>query len=750
MIRTLLIVLLLLAASLKSAAQRETDNWYFGDHASLEFNAAGTPVSFLNSAMNTENNSASISDRAGNLLFYTDGETVWNRLHQVMANGSGLQGSKMASQPAIIVPKPGSRSHYYIFTKTWGSWSVSNLSYSEVDITANNGMGEVLAATKNTPLLGYGIGYFDKITAVHHANHQDFWVITMRETVVPFRSFVAMKVTSAGIDPNPVFSNMPALYSYNTRGSLKASPVGKHLGMAYGHESWLLDFNDRNGQVSNPRKISDLNSLSENYSVEFSPDGSKLYLAGLNGISQFDISLNSTAAIIASRTTISPTGWPLQLASNGKIYVGTVTGPLMEIATPNAAGAASNFRPGPALVFGAYMRNGFPNFVQSYLAPPRFTYAGFCAENPTVFTIPDQTNIDSVRWHFGEPGAVNNTSTALQPNHIYNRPGVFTVQLSIYQQGFQSVFERDLTILNKPLVLLPKDTSLCEGRALYLQNAYPLNPFSERWRWSTGNTDSTILTVNKSGIYWLELTNGTCTTRDSIVVEFRKTPKVSLGPERLECGNVPIVLDAGNPGATYLWQPGGETTQTITATKPGVYGVTVTSNRCSVSSTVKVNFNAIPGFDFGEDITVCEGEPVVLKTLALNPGTLYSWSDSSRLPELKVTKSGKYWATVFYNGCTFTDTVTVTFKACPPPIVPYIPNIISPNHDNRNDKFVIEKIPPSSWSLKIYNRWGNQIYSNDQYNHSWPEKAVAAGTYFYLLEEPGTGRQFKGWLEVVQ
>ena len=105
-------ILAVLAISRPTLAQRETANWYFGQNASLEFNTAGTPVSFLNSAMVAPMGSASISDRQGNLLFYTDGETVWNRLHQVMQNGTAIGGNKLARQPAIIIPKPGSASRY--------------------------------------------------------------------------------------------------------------------------------------------------------------------------------------------------------------------------------------------------------------------------------------------------------------------------------------------------------------------------------------------------------------------------------------------------------------------------------------------------------------------------------------------------------------------------------------------------------------------------------------------------------------
>src|SRR5690349_21193492 len=114
--RFLLLFFFITFGNLQSFAQREADNWYFGQNASLEFNAAGTPVSFQNSAMIATQGSASISDKSGNLLFYTNGETIWNRLHMPMPNGTGLMGNLTAAQPALIVPKPGSDSIFYVFT----------------------------------------------------------------------------------------------------------------------------------------------------------------------------------------------------------------------------------------------------------------------------------------------------------------------------------------------------------------------------------------------------------------------------------------------------------------------------------------------------------------------------------------------------------------------------------------------------------------------------------------------------------
>ena len=55
--------------------------------------------------------------------------------------------------------------------------------------------------------------------------------------------------------------------------------------------------------------------------------------------------------------------------------------------------------------------------------------------------------------------------------------------------------------------------------------------------------------------------------------------------------------------------------------------------------------------------------------------------------------------------CIVSDTINITFKECPPPIIPIIPNIITPNADGANDQFEIGNLPEGVfWSLKIYNR----------------------------------------------
>jgi hypothetical protein len=65
--------------------------------------------------METPAGCSSISDKNGALLFYTNGQTVWNKNHEIMDNGSNLSGDPNNTQSSIIIPKPNDENTYYIF-----------------------------------------------------------------------------------------------------------------------------------------------------------------------------------------------------------------------------------------------------------------------------------------------------------------------------------------------------------------------------------------------------------------------------------------------------------------------------------------------------------------------------------------------------------------------------------------------------------------------------------------------------------
>src|ERR1035437_9225163 len=135
----LLIFTGILIIKCNSFAQQQYLNWNFGGNAALNF-STGSPVVVTGSALNTVEGCASISDNMGNLLFYTDGITVWDKTNTQMPNGTGLFGNASATQSALIVPNPGNMNQYYIFTSDLQAGLGTNW-YLE-DMTLNGGFGD--------------------------------------------------------------------------------------------------------------------------------------------------------------------------------------------------------------------------------------------------------------------------------------------------------------------------------------------------------------------------------------------------------------------------------------------------------------------------------------------------------------------------------------------------------------------------------------------------------------------------------
>ncbi|MGE7774814.1 Calx-beta domain-containing protein [Chitinophaga sp. NPDC101104] len=83
----------------------------------------------------------------------------------------------------------------------------------------------------------------------------------------------------------------------------------------------------------------------------------------------------------------------------------------------------------------------------------------------------------------------------------------------------------------------------------------------------------------------------------------------------------------------------------------------------------------------------------------------------------------------------------------------FIPNVITPNGDGKNEKFIIgglEKFPGST--LLIFNRWGAQVYQSRDYHNDWTGSGLSQGTYFYILEvrEPAGMKKYKGWVMIIR
>lgn len=146
----------------KSKSQNETNNWYFGANAGLNFSTI-PPTILTNGMLITTEGCSSISDAFGNILFYSDGITVYDKTHNIMSNGTGLFGNSSTTQSSIIVKEPGNNNIYYIFTL--GASGSGSLCSSKVDMNLSAGM---VSVTVKNNLLGTIIS--EKLTSVKHCN----------------------------------------------------------------------------------------------------------------------------------------------------------------------------------------------------------------------------------------------------------------------------------------------------------------------------------------------------------------------------------------------------------------------------------------------------------------------------------------------------------------------------------------------------------------------------------------------------
>src|SRR5690606_10149681 len=139
-------------------AQGEGNVWVFGNHNGLDFNQS--PPAFIQTSSQSLESSASICDAAGNLIFYTNGNTVWNAEGDVVQDGTGLLGNggsgglpASTTQGVNIVKSIANPNQYYVFVlssaEEWAGGNTSYLRYSVVDMSTNNGEGAVLPTQKN-------------------------------------------------------------------------------------------------------------------------------------------------------------------------------------------------------------------------------------------------------------------------------------------------------------------------------------------------------------------------------------------------------------------------------------------------------------------------------------------------------------------------------------------------------------------------------------------------------------------------
>ena len=673
---------------------QENNIWYFGGQSGVSFNPSPSgmlPTSLSNSAMTAAEGSASICDKSGNLLFYTNGVTIYNRNHNVMVNGDGLMGHISAVQSSVIVPLPGSTTIYYVFTTdALENDFVNGYRYSIVDMSQAGGLGAV--TTKNQLLSG---SCTERLMAARHADGVSVWVILNNHSSNLFQAWL---MTCNGLASAPVVSIAGEVMDndiVSNSGSMKVSPEGRYLvhthfslpGPASTGFAQLFDFNNSTGQISNAKILPF--SGAQPIAAEFSADSKLLYLLCpfSKEIYQVENSLPTAADIVNSRVRIATpntTFYGIQMGPDGKIYLAQTRDKLSVISKPGVKGLGCNYEVDKINLAPRTASLGLPNFINDLSVNPLngFTYDVIdpCAGTIQFNGVATLAGSLSWSWDFGD----GNTSTQQNPVHTYAiNTQQYLVNLVVTSSTGCGRIERSMLVNPGGIRLLPQ--------------------FSHVARCDSG---------------FVRFTN------ESVIIP--------------EDGNYTMTWDFGDGNSS------GDENPVHSYAVGGTYNVTLnltTSPAClNRSVTVPVTLDV---FDIQApaDMTVEANQPVQL--FVTGGGVEFAWSPATGLNDSTLSnpvalppKSMWYKVTVVNEeGCTDSDSVFI--KVNPAPGI-YVPKAFTPNNDGRNDLF--RPIITKEYTLQeftIFNRWGEKLFSTSQVDAGWNgrHKGVIqeTGAYVWML-----------------
>lgn len=208
------------------------------------------------------------------------------------------------------------------------------------------------------------------------------------------------------------------------------------------------------------------------------------------------------------------------------------------------------------------------------------------------------SSLPSVSWFWTFQGGNPAASSLREPSVRYPDTGLFlTTCRSTFSDSSKQTQSLYVLVIESAFDPIPmRDTVICGANISVTLNAGS-NFRGARYHWTSPDvnlsgrdTNTRLFSVNQPGTYSVKVWSICGSVSKTITVLRGTEPNVELGSDRFVCRNAAVTLDAGSgAGFTYLWSPGGETSQTITANAAGTYSVTVTSpDGCRKSDQVNL------------------------------------------------------------------------------------------------------------------------------------------------------------------
>jgi gliding motility-associated-like protein len=325
------------------------------------------------------------------------------------------------------------------------------------------------------------------------------------------------------------------------------------------------------------------------------------------------------------------------------------------------------------------------------------------------------------------------TDTTKDLKHTFSGTGTHTIQFGVTSvHGCVADTNMQITVHPLPVPAVTADTTVCKGTTVQL---LAHDGMDYKWLPVTALNNAAIanpLATPDSGIHYVvEVRNiFGCLAKDSVSIRIDQPVKIRVKEVAPICSGETISLEAVANTTVFLWTPATGLSNPAIANPLASPAVTTvyqvkgfSLNTCpNDSATVKVDVGEIPELSVVTDTAVVAGSTIQLFSSVTNVPVTYLWQPDDGLSctdcadpfAINIRENRQYILTVTSSyGCTAMDTVNIrTF--CEDDLL--IPNAFTPNGDNLNDVFY-PQAPGYGMvrSMVIYNRWGEQIFSQENF-----------------------------------
>lgn len=417
-------------------------------------------------------------------------------------------------------------------------------------------------------------------------------------------------------------------------------------------------------------------------------------------------------------------------SSNGSAGWLQATHSLASVA--GSSGVIFRFRFGAGSVCNDFNGFAIDQFrIEESPPPGTVDFSSLCSGNNTGLFINQSTLCRaSVAWNFGDSASgASNAASGDSATHVFSGPGTYQVTMTVtFNNGQVSSRTKSFTVIGASAAVI-KEVS-CFGNADAQAQATAAGgsgPFF--YSWNTSPVQNTALANGlAAGTYIVNISSfNACPAEADVTITQPDSLFASPIVENEICGNgsgsISLQTAGGTAPYAYAWN-NGAADSSLTALSTGSYSVLITdANGCSYSSgTISVG-NTINNVNvsLGNDRVICTGESAIL-----DPGSFagYLWQDGSTSRTLTVTETGLYEVQVTDdNGCTGSASVTITADCRDI----YFPSVFTPNGDGLNETFgaLGNTAAVGEYNLKIYNRFGREVFATDDISKKWDGKVSA-------------------------